>query len=137
MKKYSKIFSLIALTILCSCENESLPGAESQLSSMTFSASVEGSSSLAKTTLDFHTVKWEASDKISLFSGKDLAVKTELSIKDEGKIDVPGTDVTLEGSAVAGSSEYLAVYPYAAANALDGNTLTVLIPSEQDRKSVV
>lgn len=131
MKNSVKIFSLIALLLLGSCHNEDVPGKQDKLSQVNFSASMENNTSVSRTVLDFHTVKWEASDKISLFSGIELSVKTELTVKDDGKIDVTGTDVTLEGSAVSDSPEYIAVYPHADVNTWEENTLTVSIPSEQ------
>ena len=131
MKNSIKIFSLISLLFLCACQNEDIPGAQDRLSAVSFSASMENNAPLARTTLDFHTVKWEASDRISLFSGEGLSEKTELSIKADGKIEAGGTDVTLEGSAVSDSPEYLAVYPHADVNAWDENALTVSIPSVQ------
>ena len=117
---------LVALSASCAKEigklSEPLP---ESLAPVSFTASGEIST---KTVFSAGSVKWEETDKISLFSGTGFTTKTELTIKN---ISEDCRKAEFEGLAADGSSSYVAVYPSAAVNSYDGSVLTISIPSEQ------
>ena len=118
---------LLSVALFCACEQDNV--GETSLMSLSFSASMEAGDG-TKTMMAYPSVLWESGDKVSLFSGDGLAVRTELAVRDDGKLSEGGT-AYFEGLGVAPSKEYLAVYPHNELNAFDGMTVTLSIPSEQ------
>ena len=128
MKKSSpSILILAALISATSCVKD-YDGPSVQVSDRLVPVTFTASGLLTKTLLSDGMVLWESTDKISLFSGENLATKTELSIKDMYE---DGSKAEFEGLAAYGSELYVAVYPSADVNAYDGSTLTLAIPSQQ------
>ena len=83
---------------------------------------------LTKTELsEGNTVIWEADDEISVFDGVS---NREFNIKGTPS----GSSATFSGEVASGSTEFYAVYPYSAENALNGNTITASVPSSQNVK---
>ena len=131
MKKMN-IFAVAAvavMTVACVKDNQDA-GISSPLpegfKEMTFKAE----SVATKTTFSSLKVYWEATDKVSMFSGAEYT-KTELSIKEEGGLAEDNSWANFVGLADEESAEYVAVYPSAETNTYDGTTLNVVIPTEQ------
>ena len=87
---------------------------------------------LTKTTLhtDGATVYWEDTDAISIFDG--TSSNNKFDIKDYTS---PSASATFSGEVDAAATEFYAVYPYAAGNALAGSTLTAVVPAAQTLKA--
>ena len=121
------ILILAALISATSCVKD-YDGPSVQVSDRLVQVTFTASGLLTRTLLSDRMVSWESTDRISLFSGENLATKTELSIKDMYE---DGSKAEFEGLAAYGSESYVAVYPSADVNAYDGSTLTLAIPSQQ------
>lgn len=134
MKTMNKIFALAAAAVaVVACTNEANDIQKPvNLVPVEFSASMdEVADPLSKTTLFNNAyVKWEATDKVTLLSGENYSVATELSIKEDGMAE-DGSWANFVGLADEGSEAFIAVYPHSAANKYENGTVSVTIPSEQ------
>lgn len=92
----------------------------------------EFSTVLTKTTLhtDEATVYWEADDAISVFDAPGS--NNKFTIKD---YTAPSASATFSGEVDAAATEFYAVYPHDAGNALAGSTLTAAVPASQTLKA--
>ena len=134
MKTMNKIFALAAAAVAvvaCTTEANDIQKPVN-LVPVEFSASLDDATEpVSKTTLFNNAyVKWEATDKVTLLSGENYSVATELSIK-EGGMAEDGSWANFVGLADEGSEAFIAVYPHSAANKYENGTVSVTIPSEQ------
>ena len=130
----NKIFAIAAAAVaVVACTNET---ADIQnhvnLVPVEFSASVDEVAEPVSKTVLFNNayVKWEATDKVTLLSGENYSVATELSIKEDGMAE-DGSWANFVGLADEGSEAFIAVYPHSATNRYENGTVSVTIPSEQ------
>lgn len=121
--------AVAVLAVSCAKDNQdvNMPSSLPEgFKEMTFKAEAVAT----KTTFSALQVYWEATDKVSLFSGSEFT-KTELSIKEEGGLAEDNSWANFVGLADEESSEFVAVYPSSEANSYDGTTVNVVIPTEQ------
>ena len=134
MKTINKIFAVAAAAVaVVACTNEANDIQKSvNLVPVEFSASMdEVAEPVSKTTLFNNAyVKWEATDKVTLLSGENYSVATELSIKEDGMAE-DGSWANFVGLADEGSEAFIAVYPHSASNKYENGAVSVTIPSEQ------
>ena len=122
MKKISDLLVLFAALSLLSCEQ---PEAHDEMVKVTFTG-ITGVHT--RTAYADGAILWEASDRISLLSGADYSVKTELTMT---SLSEDRTTARFEGLASNASGAYIAVYPSADGNVYSGGKLSVCIPSVQ------
>ena len=130
----NKIFAIAAAAVaVVACTNEAGDLQKPvNLVPVEFSASVDEAAETVSKTVLFNNayVKWEATDKVTLLSGENYSVATELSIKEDGMAE-DGSWANFVGLADEGSEAFIAVYPHSAANKYENGTVSVTIPSEQ------
>ena len=134
MKTMNKIFALAAAAVaVVACTNEANDLQKpANLVPVEFSASLDDAAELVSKTTLFNNayVKWEATDKVTLLSGENYSVATELSIKEDGMAE-DGSWANFVGLADEGSETFIAVYPHSASNKYENGAVSVTIPSEQ------
>ena len=121
--------AVAVLAVSCAKDNQDINVSSSLpdgFNVMTFKAEAIAT----RTTFSALQVFWEATDKVSLFSGTEFT-KTELSIKEEDGLAEDNSWAKFAGLAADESSEFVAVYPSAETNSYDGTTINVVIPTEQ------
>ena len=134
MKTMNKIFAIAAAAVAvvaCTYEAGDLQKPVN-LVPVEFSASVDEAAETVSKTVLFNNayVKWEATDKVTLLSGENYSVATELSIKEDGMAE-DGSWANFVGLADEGSESFIAVYPHSATNKYENGAVSVTIPSEQ------
>ena len=134
MKTMNKIFAIAAAAVAvvaCTYEAGDLQKPVN-LVPVEFSASVDEAAETVSKTVLFNNayVKWEATDKVTLLSGENYSVATELSIKENGMAE-DGSWANFVGLADEGSESFIAVYPHSATNKYENGAVSVTIPSEQ------
>lgn len=127
MKK-SFLLSIFALAALASCQKDADIAVGGQTVEATFEATIL--TNATRTTAEVGdgvvSVLWAEDDAISMFAKG--STNSELTLEGEGGT----TTGSFTGAITEGDSgSYIAYYPYAAANALNGTTLNVTLPAEQ------
>ncbi len=115
----------LALSVSCNKETAADMPVSGHKVEMTISAFGETSS---KVTLDFERpqhLQWADDDQIAVFDG---IAKNKFSIK-EGTNE--GATATFAGAVSASASTLYAVYPFSAAEAQSGSSLSVTVPAKQ------
>ena len=122
MRKYI-LTVLSVLFVLSACMKENLEPSTNGGNLKEFTAKFESNAS--KTTLDGYDVYWSKGDAIAVFAPDGTKAKFTI---DEQSID--GQSARFVGT-IKDAAEYVAVYPYSAADSYDGSRITFTTPSVQ------
>ncbi len=127
MKK-SFLLSIFAIATLASCQKDAGIAVGGQTVEATFEATIL--TNATRTTAEVGdgvvSVLWAEDDAISMFA-KGVS-NSELTLEGEGGT----TTGSFTGTITEGDSDsYIAYYPYAVTNALNGTTLNVTLPAKQ------
>ena len=115
MRKYI-LTVLSVLFVLSACMKENLEPSTNGGNLKEFTAKFESNAS--KTTLDGYDVYWSKGDAIAVFAPDGTKAKFTI---DEQSID--GQSARFVGT-IKDAAEYVAVYPYSAADSYDGSRIT-------------
>ncbi len=128
MKATRIAFALLSIVALASCEREARddsPEVPTRKTKISFSAQGEPETAAYLDFSQTPNVRWSDDDLIAVFDG---TAKNQFSI-DEGTNT--GGSATFSGEVTEGFTNLYAVYPYSAANALSGSSLSVTVPAIQ------
>lgn len=128
MKKYLA-FAAIALAAAVSCQKEAAPAEEMPVApvregyvEVTLSAT---SDVQTKAVLDGNTVVWAVGEEVAVYPG-DATTPEKFTVK-----AVDFDQVTITGSVPAGTTSFIAVYPFKQARSRSGETLHMILPESQ------
>lgn len=128
MKVFKALLVFLSIVVLASCAREAgdgSPEAPIRKTRISFSAQGEPETSAYLDFSQTPNVRWSDDDLIAVFDG---TAKNQFSI-DEGTNT--GGSATYSGEVTEGFTDLYAVYPYSAANALSGSSLSVTVPAVQ------
>ena len=122
---------LLSIVVLCmSCAKQDNTCGQSSGPDLILTDFTAGFQPMTRTAYMDGKIYWESTDRIDLFSGQDLQIKTELSVV---SLSEDASTAVFQGFVSESATECLAVYPSSQMNtysALDG-VLTLDFPSEQ------
>lgn len=128
MKKYLA-FAAIALAAAVSCQKEAAPAEEMPVApvregyvEVTLTAT---SDAQTKAVLDGNTVVWAVGEEVAVYPG-DATTPEKFTVK-----AVDFDQVTITGSVPAGTTSFIAVYPFKQARSRSGETLHMILPESQ------
>lgn len=125
MKRIVFVAVCIAAISAASCQKIDTQDGALQYEPSMVPASVKASIADTRVTLDGVSPKWEAGDRIALFT-TDGTLCPAFTTQDSG------SSATFSGTKPDGSTLSFAVYPYSAAVSASSGSFTVTVPAEQD-----
>jgi len=120
---------LLSIVVLCmSCAKQDNTCGQSNGPDLMLTDFTAGFQPMTRTAYMDGRIYWESTDRIDLFSGQDLQIKTELSVV---SLSEDASTAVFQGLVSESSPECLAVYPSSQMNAYSDGILTLDFPSEQ------
>lgn len=120
---------LLSIAVLCmSCAKQENTCGQSNGPDLMLTDFTAGFQPMTRTAYMDGKIYWVSTDRIDMFSGQDLQIKTELSVV---SLSEDASTAVFHGVVSESATECLAVYPSSQMNAYSDGILTLDFPSEQ------